>query len=157
MLDFITQYGWEIFVAADLLILLLVIYFVKERQENKRIQGMQTDQVSIDMRTNENNEVTEKFQPKKKRKSMGNKMLMSTGTLGGVNWSSKKSMEVILTESLINQLRSIHTGGFFVRKIISKFIPEQVIEELMKKALAGQLKPGDKVKIDKGKLEIIPQ
>lgn len=118
---------------------------------------MQTDQVSIDMRTNENNEVTEKFQPKKKRKSMGNKMLMSTGTLGGVNWSSKKSMEVILTESLINQLRSIHTGGFFVRKIISKFIPEQVIEELMKKALAGQLKPGDKVKIDKGKLEIIPQ
>lgn len=154
-LEFLIENGWKIFIGVFLLIVLLVIYFVREKLENSRIQSMQSDQISMEMRTNEKNEVTQKFQPKnKKSKSISKKILFSTGTLGGMKWTNKKTMEVILTETLISQLRSVHTGGFFVRKIIARFIPGASLDELMKKALAGELKPGMKVRIENGQMTI---
>jgi hypothetical protein len=155
-IDFLTQYGWQTFVAFDFLVFLLVIYFVKERAENKRIEGIQTDQVSMEERTNEKHEVTDKKQPKKQ--SALKKTIISAGgfstSTSTSKWANKSTSEIILSQAMIGQLKSFHTAGFLVQKLVKLVIPEEVIESLVAKALKNELEPGMRVKVRDGEVSV---
>jgi hypothetical protein len=150
--DLITQYGWQTFIAVDFLIFITVVYFVKERQENKRIEAMQTNQVPLEMRTNEKDEVTDKIQPKKN--SHIKRTIISAGGFSASQWTNKNTSQIILSQAMIGQLRSFHSAGFLIQKMVKLVIPEEIIEALVDKALKNELKPGMKVKVKNGELEI---
>lgn len=153
LIDLITQHGWQTFIAVDLLIFMTVVYFVKERQENKRIESMQTNQVSMEMRTNDKDEVTDKVQPKKNTQRKRN--ILSAGALSTTQWSNKSTSQIILTQAMIGQLRSFHSAGFLVQKLVKMVVPEAIIDQLVEKALKNELKAGMKVQVKNGQMEIL--
>lgn len=137
------------------LVALVVYSIAKEKMENKRIETMQTDQIPLEQRMNQQQEVTEKFQPKKKssNKTISGAFISNAG-ISGMKWKSAKSAQVTLSKNMIEQLRSFHTSGFLVKTIVKQFFPEQAINQLVEKALKGELEPGMVVNIDNGKLTL---
>lgn len=150
--ELIQRYGWQSFVAVDLVVFVIVLYFIRERSENKRIQGMQTDQVSLEQRTNEKNEVTEKFQPKNPSKTP--KTIFSAGQFSATRIGNAANGEIMVTAAMIQQLKSFHTANPLLQKLVKMVIPEQYLESLVEKALKEELSPGMKVSYRNGQLEI---
>ncbi len=113
---------------------------------------MQTNQVSMEMRTNEKDEVTDKVQPKKQNHIK--KTIFSAGGLSTTQWTHKNTSQIILSQAMIGQLKSFHTAGFLVQKLVKMVIPEEILETLVDKALKNELQTGMKVKVVNGELEL---
>lgn len=146
MENFIAQH-WEflsIFLTIDLIIVLLIIYFVKERREEKAFEKIQTVEHHPEGTVITDRTITKKTS---KIKTKIGKSRILTNIPGKVT-------QIKVTGSMIDALRNLETGSWLMKTMIQKIIPADQLQEITEKALKGELEEGMVVSIRDGQITI---
>jgi len=153
MEEFFTTDALGIFITVDVIIILLVIYFIREWSEHARVEPPKSGSNSIEQppaievgedrglsaEQGENPQVeqikaNDVFNKTKKRHN-----------IMGIQIDSNN--QVTITKDAIETLKHLDVNNFFVRTLVTRFISKDILQDLIQRARSDQLKPGMKVKI----------
>ena len=136
----------SIFVTVDLIVFLLVLYFAKERREQKAMQQGQHRTLESEPPRYETIPNAPKFSKTPIRTQIGKSKILTN--------MPGKVTQIKITPSLIDMLRTMDTGSWFAKAVIKKFLPEDQLNELMDKALKGELQEGMVLTVRDGQITI---
>lgn len=143
-----------------LLVIILAVYYIKEWLTNLHYRMPGADKPTAENPYPQTSEIPQVKPPLKKsrKKTSGRTEKKGRVVFGTKNFTYRKGKgnetEVTLTADLIAKISQFGTTNSWMKAIVAKMVPQPALDDLIKLAYEGKLRPGMKVTIKNGYLTL---